>query len=331
MFEFSWPWLWLLLPIPLLLRSSKRPSAATLYFAPLARVGVTTPIPQGLGASRIRQALLWLIWLLLLCGAAAPKWLGEPVSLPQQGRDMMLAVDLSGSMNINDMMIEGQAYNRLDAVKYVLSQFIDKRQGDRLGLVLFADAAYQQTPLTFDRKTVQLMLDEAVLGLVGQRTAIGEAIGLSVKRFNTYTSSNKVLILLSDGANTAGNIQPREALKLAKAAGVKIYTVGVGAEQMIQQGIFGPQVVNPSDDLDEKLLTELATETGGRYFRARDLTELAEIYQLLDQLEPIERDPLTYRPQQSLLHWPLLLALLLICGHWLWQLPWHRSRLAGRN
>ena len=161
-----------------------------------------------------------------------------------------------------------------------------------------------------------------MLGLVGQRTAIGEAIGLAVKRFNTYQSSNKVLILLSDGANTAGNIQPREALKLAKAAGVKIYTVGVGAEQMVQQGIFGPQIINPSDDLDEKLLTELASETGGRYFRARDLKELAQIYQLLDQLEPIERDQLTYRPQQSLLHWPLVGALLLISLLWLWQMPW---------
>ncbi len=322
MLELSFPWLLLLLPLPLLLKRRAQQASGSLYLPPLARVAAAyQPSRQ---VQRPRRWLAGLIWLLLVIAACQPKWLGDPISLPQQGRDMMLAVDLSGSMNISDMMIEGQPLNRLDAVKYVLKDFIAKRQGDRLGLVLFADAAYQQTPLTFDRDTVQQMLDEAVLGLVGQRTAIGEAIGLTVKRFNTYQSSNKVLILLSDGANTAGQIQPREALKLAKAAGVKIYTVGVGAEQMIQQGIFGPQLVNPSDDLDEKLLTELASETGGKYFRARDLKELAEIYQLLDQLEPIEREKINYRPQQSLLHWPLLAALLLSWLMLLPRLPWQQ-------
>ncbi len=145
-----------------------------------------------------------------------------------------------------------------------------------------ADAAYQQTPLTYDLTTIQTMLDEAVLDLVGERTAIGEAIGLAVKRLNAYETSNKVLILLSDGANTAGVIQPLEALQLAKAAGVKIYTVGVGAEQMVQQSIFGRQLINPSQDLDEVLLTRIAEETGGKYFRARDLAELAQIYKLLE-------------------------------------------------
>lgn len=322
MLELSFPWLLLLLPLPFLLKRRAQHASGSLYLPPLARVAAAyQPSRQ---VQRPRRWLAGLIWLLLVIAACQPKWLGDPISLPQQGRDMMLAVDLSGSMNISDMMIEGQPLNRLDAVKYVLKDFIAKRQGDRLGLVLFADAAYQQTPLTFDRDTVQQMLDEAVLGLVGQRTAIGEAIGLTVKRFNTYQSSNKVLILLSDGANTAGQIQPREALKLAKAAGVKIYTVGVGAEQMIQQGIFGPQLVNPSDDLDEKLLTELASETGGKYFRARDLKELAEIYQLLDQLEPIEREKINYRPQQSLLHWPLLAALLLSWLMLLPRLPWQQ-------
>ncbi len=323
MFEFALPWLFILLPLPWLLPKPQQTPDRPVFFPPLAQFAATEQQQPSHKRWRLPALLPLLLWLCLLGAAAGPRWLGDPVTLPQQGRDMMLAVDLSGSMNINDMVIEGQAYNRLDAVKHVLTQFIDKRQGDRLGLILFADAAYQQTPLTFDRTTVQKMLDDAVLGLVGQRTAIGEAIGLTVKRFNTYQSSNKVLILLSDGANTAGNIQPREALELAKAAGVKIYAVGVGAEQMVQQGIFGPQMVNPSADLDEKLLTELATETGGRYFRARNFQELSEIYQLLDQLEPIERDQLNYRPQQSLLHWPLAGALLVLCFAF-----WRRSRYA---
>jgi Ca-activated chloride channel family protein len=329
MLELSFPWLLLLLPLPLLFKRRQQPQSESLYLPPLAQLAAqhqpTRPVQTQ------RRWIPALLWVLLVIAACQPKLLGEPISLPQQGRDMMLAVDLSGSMKINDMMMSGQALNRLDAVKFVLKDFISRRQGDRLGLVLFADAAYQQTPLTFDHQTVQQMLDEAVLDLVGQRTAIGEAIGLTVKRFNTYPSSNKVLILLSDGANTAGQIQPREALKLAKAAGLKIYTVGVGAEQMIQQGIFGPQLINPSDDLDEKLLTELASETGGRYFRARDLAELAKIYQLLDQLEPIEREQITYRPQQSLLHWPLLAAFVLLLLMLLPRLPWQAINIKRKT
>lgn len=312
MLEFAYPWMFILTLLPLLWRGNRRANnGQALQFRPLAKTAAELSDTQ-VKAKRFNPRVLGLaiIWLSIVTSTAQPRWLGEPVSIPLEGRDMMLAVDLSASMNINDMVFEGQNYNRLDTVKRVLREFIIKRKGDRLGLILFADAAYQQTPLTFDLLTVQQMLDEAVHGLVGQRTSIGEAVGLAVKRFNTYESSNKVLILLSDGANTSGQIQPLEALELAKAAGVKIYTVGVGAEELIQQGIFGPQMINPSSDLDEQLLTTLATSTGGRYFRARDPKELAQIYQLLDQLEPIARDPLTFRPQQSLLHWPLLVAML---------------------
>ena len=311
MLDFAYPWLALAALAPLLLRIKRQAQSDTALTLPaLAKLSSAGQQP-GRSSFSLHSLLALLIWLLLVLGAMQPRWLGEPVTLPQQGRDLMLALDLSGSMEIADMQYQGQSINRLDAVKHVVSDFIKRRQGDRIGLILFADAAYQQTPLTFDLVTVQKMLDDSVLRLVGTRTAIGEAIGLAVKRLNTYDSSNKVLILLSDGANTAGNIQPLEALQLAKAAGVKIHTVGVGAEQMIQQSVFGRRTVNPSQDLDERLLTQLAQDTGGRYFRARDLNELNQIYQLIDQLEPIERDNLTYRPQRSLLHWPIGLALLL--------------------
>ncbi|MFC4656412.1 MULTISPECIES: vWA domain-containing protein [Rheinheimera] len=311
MFELGYPWLALLLPLPLLFRQKSSAHGAALRHLALYRFSQQQQ-------SQVQAPKDWSRWLRALCwsllvlAATQPRWLGDTITLPQQGRDLMLAVDLSGSMDITDMQNQNQAINRLDAVKLVLNDFIQKRQGDRLGLILFGDAAYQQTPLTYDLTTVRTMLDESVRGLAGERTAIGEAIGLAVKRLNSYETSNKVLILLSDGANTAGVIQPLEALQLAKAAGVKIYTVGVGAEQMVQESIFGRQLVNPSQDLDEALLTQLASETGGRYFRARDLKELAGIYQLLDQLEPVERDQVSYRPQQSLLHYPLLAALLLM-------------------
>lgn len=311
MLEFGYPWLAVLAVIPLLLRVKRQATTEAALTLPALAKLASEPTGGKRKLLSLSSVLAMTIWLLLVLAATQPRWLGEPVTLPQQGRDLMLALDLSGSMEIADMQYQGHSVNRLDAVKSVVSDFIKRRQGDRIGLILFADAAYQQTPLTFDLVTVQKMLDDSVLRLVGTRTAIGEAIGLAVKRLNTYESSNKVLILLSDGANTAGNIQPLEALQLAKAAGVRIHTVGVGAEQMVQQSVFGQRMVNPSQDLDEKLLTQLAEDTGGRYFRARNLNELNQIYQLIDQLEPIERDSVTYRPQRSLLHWPLALALLL--------------------
>lgn len=322
MFELSYPWLLLLALLPLLFKKRQQDSGGALALPALARIAGKQQRP---GWKRhIASLPQGLIWLMLVLAACQPRWLGEPVTLPQQGRDLMLAIDLSGSMDMNDMVLDGQSMNRLSAVKRVVGDFILQRKGDRLGLILFADAAYQQTPLTYDLATVQTFLDDSQLKLVGQRTAIGEAIGLAVKRLNKYETSNKVLILLSDGANNAGNIQPLEALALAKAAGIKVYTVGVGADQMVQQTVFGRRTVNPSQDLDEQLLTHIASETGGRYFRARNLAELTQIYRLLDQLEPISRDNLTYRPQHSLLHWPLALALLVSFALAIRRINWRR-------
>jgi Ca-activated chloride channel family protein len=324
MLDLQYPWLLVLLVLPWLFKARRPTPKAGLKFQPLQHLLRRHP---ELGQSNTRPSQPWrfiVIWSALVIAGAQPVWLGEPVEQPQQGRDMMLAVDLSGSMNIADMQVGGKAVDRLTAVKAVLRDFIAKRQGDRLGLILFADAAYQQTPLTFDHATVQQLLDEASLNLVGSRTAIGEAIGLAVKRFNNYERSNKVLILLSDGANTTGQIQPREALTLAKAAGIRIYTIGIGADVMVRQDIFGSSVVNPSSDLDEALLTELANSTGGQYFRARNPQELEAIYNRLNELEPIERDKQTARPEISLLHWPLALVLLA----WLLPLLWQRLRLA---
>ena len=322
MLDLAYPWLLLALPLPLLLKKKRQPAGSALYLPALAKLG-----KPGNTSSELRSVapyLAALIWLLLVLSATQPRWLDDPVSLPQPGRELMLAIDLSGSMNIPDMPFTTGNITRLEAMKMVLREFIAAREGDRVGLILFADAAYQQTPLTFDLATVQQFLDESVIGLVGQRTAIGEAIGLTVKRLNSYEATNKVLILLSDGANNAGDIQPLEALELAKAAGIKIYTVGLGAEQMLQQSLFGQRVINPSQDLDEPLLIQLATETGGQYFRARNPQELRSIYQLLDQLEPIEREELTFRPQRSLVHWPLAVAFLLSL-----ILAWRQINWAG--
>lgn len=310
MFSFAWPWLLPLLIVPFLiylLPAVKKQESTALFLPTFDFIGTPTE-------SKIQQGFPWfafLIWTCLVVAVARPQWLGQPVTIPQEGREIMLAVDLSGSMQYEDMMIGTHKVNRLVMLKYVLDDFIDRRVGDRLGLILFADTAYVQTPLTYDRKTVRQMLDEATLGLVGEKTAIGDALGLAAKRFNDKEDSNRILILLTDGQNTAGNIQPKEALEIAVAAGVKVYTIGVGADEMFVRSFFGNKKVNPSADLDESLLTNIATQTGGKYFRARDTQSLQQIYEILDELEPIEDDPIQLRPLQSLFFWPLSFALLL--------------------
>jgi Ca-activated chloride channel family protein len=256
--------------------------------------------------------VLTLIWLALLLAAAQPTWLGEPIAQSISGREMLLAVDLSESMTIEDMEVNGQMAARIDAVKSVVSEFVRRRQGDRLGLILFGSQAYSHVPLTFDLKTLRTLLLEAQPGFAGKYTAIGDAIGLSVKRLLDRPEPSRVIVLLTDGANTAGSIDPVKAAELAATAGIKIYTIGVGANEMEVPGIFGSPLgsrrINPSADLDEKSLQKIAELTGGRYFRASNTRELDNIYRLLDQLEPTGEDQLLFRPRASLAHWPLALA-----------------------
>jgi len=220
-------------------------------------------------------------------------------------------VDISGSMEIKDMEINGKAVDRLSIVKVVLNDFIDRREGDRLGLILFGSNAYLQTPLTFDRETVRTFLNEAALGLAGKKTAIGDAIALAAKRLESNPAESRVLVLLTDGANTAGEIEPVKAAELAAQMGIRIHTIGLGADSMEVTSFFGSQRVNPSRDLDEDSLRKIADLTGGKFFRARNTGELEEIYTIIDQLEPTEKDPEIYRPQTSLYQWPLLAALIL--------------------
>ncbi|QTH63698.1 VWA domain-containing protein [Psychrosphaera ytuae] len=307
MFSFEWPWLALLAFVPLLVWLLPETEQAR----PALRLP-TFKLMSGEQQTQYRRSFPWLwfiVWLALVGAAMRPQWLGEPITVPQEGREIMIAVDLSASMDETDMRLNGLPVNRLTMLKYVLQDFIDRRVGDRLGLILFADTAFVQTPLTFDRETVKQMLDEAVLGLVGDKTAIGDALGLAAKRFKDKDDSNRILILLTDGQNTAGNITPREALEVAKQTGIKVYTIGIGADEMEVRSFFGTRRVNPSADLDERLLTAIATETGGQYFRAKDTQQLTNIYKILDQMEPVEDDPVQLRPQQALFYWPLAFAL----------------------
>ncbi|MBC8210798.1 MAG: VWA domain-containing protein [Gammaproteobacteria bacterium] len=315
MLELGWPWAFLLLPLPVLIWklipvAHKRQQAALRVpfledFQPLAG-----SLQQG--RKNLLVILLLVIgWILLVLATARPQWVGEQIELPVSGRDLMLAVDLSGSMQAEDFRINGRAVDRLTATKYVAGEFIRKRQGDRLGLILFGRNAYLQTPLTFDLTTVNTLLLESVIGLAGTETAIGDAIGLAIKRLKDKQEGSRVLILLTDGANTAGEISPLKAAELAASHGLKIYTIGIGADEIIRDTFFGKQRINPSQDLDEKTLMAIAEQTGGLYFRARDTEELSFIYQHLNKLEPVEVDSKTFRPVKSLYVWPLAIALIL--------------------
>lgn len=312
MIEFLWLWAFAFLPLPLLLRllPAKNNQQEAALMVPQLTTGmqsVDKPV------SRSRLTLFWasIAWLALVTAAARPQWLGDPVSIPSEGRDLMIAVDLSGSMEMEDMSINGRTVNRLQMIKYVMDDFIERRVGDRIGLILFGDTAYLQAPLTYDRETVKTLLDESLIKLVGERTAIGDAVGLAVKRFRMKDESNRVLILLTDGQNTAGNLQPEQAKELAMAEEITIYTIGVGADQMLARGLFGNRRINPSAELDESMLTDLALSTGGQYFRARDVQELEQIYATLDQLEPIARETRQMRPLKALFYYPLALAFLI--------------------
>ena len=314
MIHFAWLWILLALPLPLLVRWLLPADSGTHQAA------LKVPFLEdfaGSNAQAVSQPSKWplalaaLAWGLLVVAAARPQWLGDPIEQAVSGRDLMLAVDLSGSMEVQDFFINKKPVDRLTAIKYVASDFINRRVGDRIGLILFGSQAYLQAPLTFDRQTVLTLLAESAIGLAGDNTAIGDAIGLAIKRLKNEPASSRVLILLTDGANTAGEVAPLKAAELAAANKLKIYTIGVGADEMIVRSFFGNRKVNPSQDLDENALVKIAESTGGRYFRARNAEELNNIYLLLDKLEPVEKDQQFFRPRTELFYWPLVGALLL--------------------
>jgi Ca-activated chloride channel family protein len=320
MIEWIWPWLLLLAPLPWLVRrllppaTSQQPAVRAPFYTEWQQISETEGGRTSRG-SAVPAVTLWLLWLLLLLAAARPMWVGEAIELPNSGRDLMMAVDISGSMRIEDMQVRQSLVPRVEAVRQVGAQFISQRSGDRLGLILFGTNAYVQSPLSFDTTTVERFLSEAQIGFAGEETAIGDAIGLAVKRLKERPAESRVLILLTDGQDTASSVKPLDAAKLAAKLGIRIYTIGIGADSLTLPGLFGSSFgsrqVNPSAELDESTLQQIAQLTGGEYFRARNPQELVTIYGLLDKLEPVEQETTLYRPRQALGYLPLLGALLL--------------------
>ena len=325
MLQFEFIWILLALPLPWLiyrwLPAAYQTSAAlTVPFfdrLTLAKSGEVDRRPW------LRMLFMALIWICLLLGAARPVWIGDAVALPSSGRNLMLAVDISGSMQDRDMMYSDRRVTRLQAVKKVVGDFVIRRSGDRMGLILFGSRAYLQTPLTFDRNTLYILLNEAQIGFAGEKTAIGDAIGLAVKRLQDKPEESRILILLTDGSNTAGAVLPQKAAELALQAKVKIYTIFVGPNQ---------RRTNRYMENGEEILRNIANATGGNYFRARNTEELDDIYQQLDKLEPVEQDQEFFRPKKALFYWPVIVALSLmslwLLGALLQQLLLSKNRLS---
>jgi len=335
MIQILWPWVFALLPLPWLCHrllpraANKDASLYVPFFRSLSRIETVSP---RVGARKRLLALLAIIaWLLLVIAASRPQWIGEPIQLPTTGRDLMLAVDISGSMEAQDIQLGGQNATRLQVVKSVVGDFVERRTGDRLGLILFAARAYTQSPLTFDRETVETLLYEAEIGIIEENaTAIGDSIGLGVKHLRERPEASRILILLTDGVNNAGEVSPLQAGQLASRESIRIYTIGIGADASTANSLFGPRTINPSADLDEDTLTKIAEDTGGRYFRARNREELEQIYELLDELEPVEQEAETFRPTTALFYWPLGAGLALSFLIALLRLPWSILLATGK-
>jgi Ca-activated chloride channel homolog len=314
----------LLLPLPWLLYVLRSPaeSGGIALFMPMAASLATQSTHVARGSRRAR-VIFALIWLLLVAAAMRPQWLGEPQPIPTTGRRLMLAIDTSGSMATEDMA--GGA-SRLRVVQSVAGRFIDGRHGDRVGLILFGTEPYLQAPITADLATVHRFLNEALVGVAGTQTAIGDAIGLAIKRLRAEGGADRssaarqtILVLLTDGENDAGAMPPLEAAGLAAQAGLRIYTIGVGAAP--ESGMFGMSAGNT--DLDEDTLKAIAKATGGEYFRATDANALQEVYRQIDRLEPAAGDQQWLRPEEEWFTWPLAAALLLsVPAAWIGGREW---------
>lgn len=309
MLTIAHPWLLLLIPLPWLFRRlspayhQRKEAVRVPFMQRLSRSLNLQPGNDVVASKRPRSQWLMLVlaWLGLVVAIARPQWLEEPIIKELPMRDLLVAVDLSGSMETKDFTDEeGETVDRLTAVKQVLDSFLSKRDGDRVSLILFGSAAFVQAPFTDDLDVVRELLEEAQIRMLGPRTMLGDAIGLAINQFERSEVDDRVLIVLTDGNDTGSLIPPDRAAKIASDNGVVIYTIAIGDPAAV-----GEQA------LDEKTLSGIATTTGGAYFHANDREELAAIYDHLDELNPRQVETQSYRPLTDLYTWPLAFSLLL--------------------
>ena len=319
MYQFVWPFVFLLLPLPFVLRQVLGQSDFTSQaFSGALNVPFFNRLQKLTGRqsapNRRISPLLWtLVWLMFVVAAARPIWIGEPITLEKEARNIVLTLDVSGSMDEEDFDINGHPLTRLEMVKRLAKDFIDKRRGDNLGLVIFGSEAYSYAPLSPDAKTLTGLMDEIGIGIAGTQTAIGDALALAVQSVASVPENARIVILMSDGFANAGVVQVSEAMEIAKKANVKVYTIGIGSDRKTIQDFLGFVQINSSLDLDEDTLRQIAAQTGGQYFRAKTSNDLQKIYQLIDDLETTKAEETTVRPRKEMAYYFLLAGL----GLWL--------------
>lgn len=313
MMELAFPWALLAAPLPWLAWRLLPPAGAG---APGLRVPFLADLRALAAAKRRRFRRLLaspagLAWALLLLAAAQPQWLGAPEALTTTGRDLMMVVDVSGSMRAMDFVVGGEPLDRLGIVKVVAGRFVERRTGDRLGLILFGSAPYLRAPLTYDRVMVRRLLEEAEIALAGERTALGDAVGLAIKRLRTVASPSRVAVVLTDGASNAGGLGPLQAASLAAADGIRLYVIGIGRDDEVAPNLHGTWSDPERKDYNRRTLEAMAEATGGAYLHALDAGALEEAYARLDALEPTLGKAARRWAATPLFAWPLAAALAL--------------------
>ncbi|MFY7697565.1 MAG: VWA domain-containing protein [Legionella sp.] len=319
MFELAYPWVLLALILPIIIR---------LFFRPLSASGsaaLIVPFYKSLYPVIVNKKnnvlthkssnLFFIVWTLVVLALSNPRWVGEPLPAAYDGHNIMLALDISASMKLTDMLVNGQYISRLNVVKRTAVDFVQKRTGDKIGLILFGSVAYLQTPLTYDHQNIITRIDDASIGLAGQATAIGDAIGLAVKRLQQVSDKSRIIILLTDGVNNSGILTPQKAAELANSEHIRIYTIGLGLGDD-PHGLTS--FFSNAADLDEESLKIVANLTGGKYFRAMDMKSLEDIYQTIHRLETIRQKGQSLRPQKEYYCWPLAMSFILLM-YWFFQ------------
>jgi len=317
MFELMWPWMLLFLPLPLFVwwfvPEEQNDQHSAIKIPSLVDFNSAVGGTYYAKLNYKRFLLTLIVWILLVFAGARPQWLGEVDPTSINGRNMMLAVDVSISMNRKDFVVGNLHSSRLRAAKAVVGDFVKRRKGDRVGLIVFGSYAHLYVPLTFDTVTLKTMLDETFAGIAGSQTTVGDAIGLAVKLLKNHKAGNKVLVLMTDGKHNIGSLDPVAAAKIAKKVGLKIYTIGIGPEAVVydSRGFYRRRRAN-SSDLDEASLKQIAKITGGKYFHASNTQKLSSIYSYLDQLEPVKGDENSLRPRVELYYWLISVCFILV-------------------
>ncbi len=323
--ELAHPWALIILPLPLIIWFLVPPyrerisSVRVPFFTALTRITGQEAREGAVVLRRrwIQMTVALLIWLCLVAALAKPEVLGKPIERVEAGRDIMLAIDISGSMDKHDFAVaQGKPIQRLAAVKQVVTEFVEARTGDRIGFIVFGSKAYVQAPFTRDLQVVQELLNTVEAGMAGPHTVVGDAIGLAIRTFEASELKERLLILLTDGSDTGSRMSPVSAAGVAAQRNVEIFTVGVGDPEG-----------GGEDQVDFDTLKEVARRTGGRFFSAADQQGLSAIYDRIDKLTVREVKRVSYRPRRSLVHWPSAFAVLLGIAFYLAQYrSWLRVR-----